>query len=111
MASLHQRWSFLPEDRLEVHAEIEAHVGELLLHLAERGLSEVADLEELRLGARDQLADRLDPLARQAVRRANRKVELADRHRELLAQLFLLRLLLALLLLLLLLDLEFAAAL
>src|SRR6185503_14764859 len=109
MASLHQRRSFLPEDRLEVHAEVEAHVGQFLLHLAQGRLSEVADLEELRLGARDELADRLDPLARQAIRRANREVELADRHGELLAQLLLLGLLLALLLFLLLVDLELAA--
>src|SRR6185436_7931450 len=60
MASLHQRRSFLPEDRLEVHAEVEAHVGQLLLHLAQGRLSEVADLEELRLGARDELADRTE---------------------------------------------------
>src|SRR6185295_6368969 len=109
MVVLHQRRSFLPEDRLEVHAEIEAHVGEFLLHLAQRGLAEVAHLEQLRLGARDELADGLDPLAGQAVRRANRQVELADGHRELLAQLLLLRLLLALLLFLLLVDLELAA--
>src|SRR5687767_15080866 len=67
MASLHQRRSLFSEDGLEIHPEVQAHVRELLLHLAERRLSEVAHLEELGLGARDQLADRLDLLARQAV--------------------------------------------
>src|SRR5882672_1093703 len=109
MASLHQRRSLLPENRLEIHPEVQAHVAELLLHFAQRGLSEVAHLEEFALGPGDQLADGLDALARQAVRRADRQVELADRHRQLLAQILLLGLLLPLLLLLLLVDLELAA--
>src|SRR5581483_3402754 len=90
MASLHQWRRFLPEDGLEIHPEVQAHVGELLLDLAQRRLAEVAHLEQLALGPRDQLADGLDPLARQAVRRAHREVQLADRHRQLLAQVFLL---------------------
>src|SRR5262245_31737984 len=84
MLPFRQRRLLLGRRALHGHAEREPQLLQLLLHLAQRGLAEVAHLEKVRLGAADQLADRLDVLAGQAVRRADGEVELGDGHGELL---------------------------
>src|SRR5438552_8867619 len=60
----------LDENGFRIHAELQVHVRELLLHFAQRRHAEIAHYEELRLGTRHELADRLDLLAREAVGRA-----------------------------------------
>src|SRR5687768_5872291 len=54
-------------DGVEVHAEAEAQVRELALHLAEARLAEAADLEQVRVALLDQLPDRVDLGRLQAV--------------------------------------------
>src|SRR5512133_789430 len=64
-------WLFLPQGKAELL--------ELLAHLVDRLGAEVADVEQVGLGLGDQLADRGDALALQAVVGADRQVELLDR--------------------------------
>src|SRR5258708_2749001 len=56
-----------------------AHRGELHLDLVDGLLTEVADVEEVSLGPGDELADRVDALALQAVVRPYGQVQLLDR--------------------------------
>src|SRR5690606_7757379 len=60
----------------------EAHVDELLLDLLDGLGTEVADVQEVLLGAGDQLAHAVDPLPLEAVVGANRQVEVLDRQRQ-----------------------------
>src|SRR5882757_5073932 len=55
--------------------EREAELDELVLDLVNRLLAEVADVHELRLREGDQLADRVDALALEAVVAAHAQVE------------------------------------
>ncbi len=57
----------------------QAHVVELLLDLFDRLGAEVADVEQVLLGAGHELAHRVDALALQAVVGADREVQLLDR--------------------------------
>src|SRR5581483_7158347 len=86
-----RRWamsrpSFLPERACltllaapVVAPEAQAVLGEGLLDLLDRLLAEVRDRGELVLGLRDEVADRLDPDALEAVVRADAELELLDR--------------------------------
>src|SRR5688572_1029227 len=56
---------------LELHAERKAARGEHFLDLVKRLASEIGRLEKLGLGALDQIADVVDVLGLQAVRRAH----------------------------------------
>src|SRR6266542_5379529 len=58
--------------------QAEAQLGELLLHLFDRLLTEVADVEQILLGALDELADRGDPLPLEAVVRPHGEIEVLD---------------------------------
>src|ERR1043166_3826354 len=60
-------------------AEIQPVLGQRLLDFLDRLLAEVRDRGELRLRLRDEVADRLDADALQAVVRANAELELLDR--------------------------------
>src|SRR6516165_4963616 len=60
-------------------AEAEPVLLEGLLDLFDRLLAEVRDRGELRIGLRDQVADRLDADALEAVVRADAELELLDR--------------------------------
>src|ERR1043166_954780 len=60
-------------------AEIQAVLRQRLLDLLDRLLAEVRDRRELRLRLRDEVADRLDADALQAVVRADAELELLDR--------------------------------
>src|SRR6188472_2973475 len=60
-------------------AQRQAVRGEGLLDLFDRLLAEVRDRGELVLGLRDEVADRLDADALQAVVRAHAQLELLDR--------------------------------
>src|SRR5215472_9200391 len=62
-----------------VAAEAQPVLAERLLDLLDRLLAEVRDRGELRLGLRDQVADRLDADALEAVVRAHAELELLDR--------------------------------
>src|SRR3954452_17339990 len=81
------RPSFLPERACRmallaasvVAAEPQAVLGQRLLDLFDRLLAEVRDRSELVLGLRDEVADRLDADALQAVVRAHAELELLDR--------------------------------
>src|SRR6201992_1113950 len=61
--------------------EREAHAGELALDLVDRLLPEVADVEQVGLAATDELADRVDAFALEAVVGADGEVHLLDRER------------------------------
>src|SRR5437762_5187990 len=67
---------------LLLHSQREAALVELLQHLFERLRTEVRDGEQVVLGLLDELADRVDPGALQAVARPLRQVELFDRQLE-----------------------------
>src|SRR4051795_3881262 len=81
------RPSFLPERACRmallaasvVAAEPQAVLGQRLLDLFDRLLAEVRDRSELVLGLRDEVADRLDADALEAVVRAHAELELLDR--------------------------------
>src|SRR4051812_26981265 len=81
------RPSFLPERACRmallaasvVAAEPQAVLGQRLLDLFDRLLAEVRDRSELVLGLDDQVADRLDADALEAVVRAHAELELLDR--------------------------------
>src|ERR687887_482382 len=81
------RPSFLPERACRmvllaapvVAAQAEPVLGERLLDLLDRLLAEVRDRAELVLGLRDEVADRLDADALEAVVRADAELELLDR--------------------------------
>src|SRR6201999_1904017 len=60
----------------------QTEADELHLDLVDRLGTEVADVEQVGLAARDQLADGVDALALQAVVRPDREVQVLDRHRE-----------------------------
>src|SRR4249919_362099 len=62
-----------------VAAETKAVLAKGLLDLLDRLLAEVRDRGELVLGLRDEVADRLDAHALQAVVRADAELELLDR--------------------------------
>src|ERR1700704_5165364 len=70
------------EDGVDVHAEFEAELRELLLDLLERRLAEVLEEEELLRRAAREFADRGDALLAHAVRRPDREVERRDRPQE-----------------------------
>src|SRR5215203_5112611 len=63
-------------------AQREAALVELLLDLVQALLAEVRDVEEVVLGLREQLADRVDLRPLQAVRWTLRQVEVLDREVE-----------------------------
>src|SRR5690606_7511056 len=79
--------SSLALDRRHIHAEGVPHIGQSKFDLVEGRLSKVAQLEELGLGAPDQIADRLDTLGLEAVERAGRKLEAVDRQLHLVTEL------------------------
>src|ERR1700745_4102517 len=62
-----------------VAAQAQAVLGERLLDLFDRLLAEVRDRGELVLGLRNEVADRLDADALEAVVRADSELELLDR--------------------------------
>src|SRR6266446_6523801 len=62
-----------------VAAEPQPVLGERLLDLFDRLLAEVRDRRELVLGLRDEIADRLDADALEAIVRADAELELLDR--------------------------------
>ena len=64
---------------LELHAEREAPGGEHFLDLVERLAAQVRRLQQLGLGALDQVADVVDVLGLEAVGRAHRELEVVDR--------------------------------
>src|SRR5438874_3467534 len=64
---------------LELHAERETARGEHFLDLVERLTAEVGRLEELGLGALDEIADVVDVLRLEAVGRAHGELEVVDR--------------------------------
>src|SRR5437899_1992000 len=64
---------------LELHAERQAARGEHFLDLVERLAAEVRRLQELGLGALDEIADVVDVLGLEAVRRAHGELEVVDR--------------------------------
>src|SRR5438132_5695531 len=61
--------------------QAEPQLFELDLDLVDRLLAEVADVHQLGLGLGDELAHGVDPLALEAVVRADRQVQLLDRDR------------------------------
>src|SRR5213075_3534616 len=81
------RPSFLPERACRmallaasvVAAEPQPVLGQRLLDLLDRLLAEVRDRSELVLGLRDEVADRLDADALEAVVQAHAELELLDR--------------------------------
>src|SRR6478609_7260782 len=72
-----------PGDRV---LQRQAERDELVAHLVDRLLSEVADVHELRLRQGDELRHGVDALALEAVVRADRQIEVLDRHRQLVRQ-------------------------
>src|ERR1700756_475036 len=64
---------------LETRAQREAARSEDFLDLVERLATQVRGLEQFGLGTLDQVADVVDVLGLQAVRRADRELELVDR--------------------------------
>src|SRR5690606_23413036 len=75
------------EALVELHAKRQAERLELVLDLVERLLAEVAVLEHLLLALHGELADGGDVGVVEAVRGADRKLDLVDAHVEQLAQL------------------------
>src|ERR1044072_5248853 len=71
--------------------QTEAHAGELHLDLVDRLLPEIPYIEQVGLGAADELTDRVDALAPQAVVRADGEVQLLDRQRQVGSELRVLR--------------------
>src|SRR5262245_44089422 len=71
------RW-YLPSGRLLILPQFEAACLERLDDLVDRLLAEVRDRVELALGLRDEVADRLDARALEAVVRADAELELLD---------------------------------
>ena len=59
--------------------ERQTHVDELLLDFLDRLSAEVPDVEQVLLAAADQLADRVNALALEAVVRTDGEVEVLDR--------------------------------
>src|SRR6185312_12609131 len=66
--------------------ERQSERDELVAHLVDRLLTEVADVHELRLREGDELADRVDALTLEAVVRTDRQIEVFDRHRQLVGE-------------------------
>src|SRR5215510_6066360 len=64
---------------LELHAERQAARGEHFLDLVERLAAEVGRLEQLGLGALDEIADVVDVLGLEAVGRAHGELEIVHR--------------------------------
>src|SRR5271157_5989396 len=73
---------FLPLGR-HVHAQVQPDLVELEANFLERGLTEVPDVQELVFRAADQVPDRGDAFALQAVGGADGKLELRQAHVEL----------------------------
>src|ERR1044072_2226857 len=71
--------------------QTQAHAGELHLDLVDGLLSEIPYIEQVGLGAADQLPDRVDALALEAVVRADGEVQLLDRQRQVGSELRVLR--------------------
>src|SRR4051812_1648699 len=67
--------------------EGQAHLDQLRLDLVDRLRTEVADVEQVLLRARDQLTHGVDALTLEAVVGANRQVQVLDREGEVLRQL------------------------
>src|SRR5882757_7081072 len=66
--------------------ERQAHTRQLRLDLVDRLRTEVADVEQVRLGARDQLTHGVDALALEAVVGADGEFQLLDRERQIRGQ-------------------------
>src|SRR5260221_14781896 len=64
---------------LELHPQGEPFGGEHFLDLVERLAAEVGSLEQLVLGALDQVADVVDVLGLEAVGRTHRELQVVDR--------------------------------
>src|SRR5262249_5017825 len=71
---------------VDLHAQRQAHVREDLFDLLQRLTAEVLGLEHVLLGPLNELADERDVRVLEAVRRANRELELLDRAEEVLVQ-------------------------
>jgi len=76
------RCSPLDETGLELHAQPEAELDELVLDLVEGLLAEVAVLEHLSLGLEGELADAGDVGVVEAVGRSDGELDLVDAHGE-----------------------------
>src|SRR3954469_17044021 len=71
--------------RVEVERAVlerQAELGELLLDLGDGLRTEVADVQQVRLGARDQLTHGVDALTLEAVVGADRELKVLDRQSE-----------------------------
>src|SRR6188768_3762639 len=71
--------------RVEVERAVlerQAELGELLLDLRDGLRTEVADVQEVGLAARDELAHRVDALTLEAVVGADRQLQVLDRQRQ-----------------------------
>src|SRR5437660_2245966 len=73
------RGPFLGRGTTSLLLQSEPELVELALHLVDRLLPEVADVHQLGLALLDEVADRVDALALQAVVGAHREVELLHR--------------------------------
>src|SRR5438270_10939520 len=71
----------------DIHPQVEPDLVQLGADLLERGLAEIADVEELFLALADQVADGGDPLALQAVGGPDGQLELGQAHIELALEL------------------------
>src|SRR3954447_17469324 len=63
----------------ELHAELQAALEQHVLDLGQRLLAEVRRLQQLDFGLLHEIADVIDALGLEAVRRADRELEIVDR--------------------------------
>src|SRR5260370_24830678 len=66
--------------KLEFRAERQPALGQLLLYFTERGFAEVADFEQLLVGAYHQIADRCDAFPFEAVGRPHWQFQFIQTH-------------------------------
>src|ERR1700730_16219118 len=64
---------------LQLHPQRQSARGQHFLDLVERLAAEIGGLEQLRLGALDQVADVIDVLRLETIGRAHRELEVVDR--------------------------------
>ena len=76
--ALRELFDVLGRPALDVHAEVQAHGRQHFLDLVQRLAAEVRGAQHLALGLLNEVADIDDVVVLQAVRRADRKLELVD---------------------------------
>src|SRR5690606_40152382 len=66
-------------DALPIYSQVQTQVAESFFHFVERRVAEIAHLQELVFGHRDQLADGRDPFGLEAIAGADGEFQIGNR--------------------------------